>query len=223
MALRAPVARTAYTGLRQIVGPTSEPVSLAELKAQLGLDESSSADDPRLFLLASAAREMIEQYTGLALVSQQWRMTLDRWPGARAPWWDGVREGAITDLHSYGAASWVILPRYPLISVDAVRVFDDADTPATVSVAQTFVIDAQQEPGRMVLRGGATWPVALRSANAIEIDFSAGYAQVPASLKLAVLQVASYLYGHPGDCTAQHAILHSGAQALLGAHQAARL
>lgn len=223
MALRAPIARTAYTGLQRIAGPLSEPVSLAELKAQLGLDESSSADDPRLFLLASAAREMVEQYTGLALMSQQWRMTLDRWPGAKAAWWDGVRQGAISDLHAHGAASWVILPRYPLVSVDAVRVFDDADNAATVSVGQSFVVDTQQTPGRMVLRGGATWPVALRSANAIEIDFTAGYTAVPSSLKLAVLQVASYLYGHPGDCTAEHAILHSGAQAILGAYQVARL
>ena len=223
MALRTPIARTAYTGLQRISGPSSEPVSLAELKAQLGLDESSSADDPRLFLLATAAREMVEQYTGLALMTQQWRITLDRWPGARAAWWDGVQQGALSELEGAGPPAWVILPRYPLVSVDAVRVYDEADNVATVSVAQTFVVDTQQQPGRMVLRNGATWPVALRVVNGIEIDFTSGYTQVPASLKLAVLQVASYLYGHPGDCTAEHAILHSGAQALLGAYKAPRL
>lgn len=223
MALRTPIARTAYTGSTLITAPASEPVSLEELKAQLGLDVASSAQDPRLWLIVTAAREMIERYTGLAIIPQQWRLTLDRWPGSRVQWWDGVRDGAIADVVSSGPPSWIIVPRYPLVSVDAVRVYDDTDTAHTVSVASTFVVDTQQQPGRMVLRNGIAWPVALRVSNAIEIDYTAGYTVVPASLRLAVLQVAAYLYGHPGDCAADDAITMSGADALLSAYKVARL
>ena len=167
---------------------------------------------------------MIEEATGIAMINQTWRLSLDAWPSQRADWWDGVRQGAIADIN--GAPDYVYLPRYPLASIDAVTVYDDAGTPASVVVAETFNVDTYQKPGRMVLRNGATWPIALRNSNAIDVDYIAGFgataASVPPTLRRAVKQVAAYLYSHTGDdCTPDDALGAAGA--LLGAYRVKRI
>lgn len=215
MALRAPLRFSQYRGHEQRVAPTVEPITTAQLKEALVLDSDDSYS--LLDLYITSAREQFEAVTGRALITQEWRMTIDRWPsGGREPWWDGVQQGAISELYAPGRATWVILPRYRLQSVDAITVFDDDGTSSTVTIADTFIVDTQQEPGRLVLKNGATWPVALQRANAIQIDYTAGYgdtaATVPAAIRVALLQFAAFLYGHRGDdCAGENAMRQSGA------------
>jgi len=216
---------TQYRGHRRITPPVTEPVSLTELKAQLRI--SGTAENAELALYIQSAREQIEELTGLALITQSWRLTLDHWPSGRRLWWDGVQQGAIGDIEGGHAYSAVQLPRYRLQAVDEIRVFNEAGTPATVSLAD-FVVDVEQKPGRLVLRSGATWPVALQTANAIEIDYTAGYGDdatdVPAALRLAILQMAASAYQHRGDdCTMADAYNMSGAESIVRAFRVARL
>jgi uncharacterized phiE125 gp8 family phage protein len=58
--------------------PLVEPLSLAEAKAFLRLE--TAEDDPLIAAFISAARLHVETQTGLALVTQSWRMVLDCWP-----------------------------------------------------------------------------------------------------------------------------------------------
>lgn len=215
MALRPPLRFTQYRGHERLVAPAVEPITAAQLKEALGL--ASSDAYTLLDLYITSAREQFEAVTGRALITQEWRMTIDRWPsGHGEPWWDGVQEGAIADVHAPGRLSWVVLPRYRLQSVDTITVFDDDGTSSTVTIADVFITDTQQEPGRLVLKNGATWPVALQRANAIRIDYTAGYgataADVPAAIRVALLQFAAFLYGHRGDdCAGESAMKQSGA------------
>ena len=225
MSLRPSVPLTQHRGHVLETPPAVEPVTAAELRAQLA-ETADGLPDAQADALIAEARELIEQMTGLAFITQTWRMALDHWPGGHQQWWDGVRQMAISELYVPGSLRQVTLPRYPLQSVDAVTVFDDAGNDAAVNISATFDVDVFRRPGRMVLRNGATWPIALRNSNAIEIEYTAGFgangAAVPAVLKRAVKQVAAYLHAHYGDeCVPEDAL--GAARGLLDAYAVARL
>jgi len=216
MALRPRVQYTHYRGHVKTTPPAVEPIQASEVWNQLRLDEDT--DTPLIELYITAAREQCEEVTGRALITQQWRLTLDNWPNQGEPWWDGVKQLPISELRASGRASWVILPRYRLQGVDEIRVFDFDGNAETVPLGQ-FIEDKEQEPGRLVLRSTATWPVALQRANAVEIDYTAGYGDepedVPAALRVALLQMVSTMYEHRGDdCSAVDAMRQSGAKAV---------
>lgn len=223
--LRTVRTYTQYRGHRRIDGPDIEPVTLSELKSQIRI--TGTSEDAQLAIYISAAREQIEEMTGLAMITQQFQLTLDHWPNGRRSWWDGVQEGAIGELEGGNGFNAIQLPRYRLQSVDELRVFDIAGAAQVVSLTD-FVIDTQQQPGRLVLRSNATWPVALQSANSIEIDYTAGFGDtsndVPAPLKLAVMQMASSLYQHRGDeCSVSDAFMISGAHSIVRAFRVKKI
>jgi hypothetical protein len=49
----------------------------------------------------------------------------------------------------------------------------------------------------------------------LEIAYTAGMETIPAAIKYGIMQVATYLYDHRGDCDADDAIRKSGAANLL--------
>lgn len=200
MSLRARIPSAYHRGHVIETAPSVEPVSAAELRDFLR-DTVESLPDSEANALIKEARQLIEQMTGLAFLQQDWRLALDHWPSGRGPWWDGIREGAISEIH--GQPAVLELPRYPLMSVQSVTVYGTDSTPAVVNVASTFDVDRYQQPGRLALRFGQTWPVAMRPTNAIEIVYRAGFgalaSDVPAVLVRAVKQVAAYLHTHRGD------------------------
>ena len=216
MALRSRVQYTHYRGHKRTQEPAAEPVSLDDVKDQLRIEDD--ADDALLSLYIQSAREQCEEVTGLALIEQQWRMTLDQWPGQGEPWWDGVKQMAISELRSSARPFWVILPRYPLIDAESVTTYDQDGDPSTVDLSD-FIVDREQQPGRIVLRSTATWPIALQRANAVEIDYTAGFGpdsdSVPAALRVALMQMVATMYEHRGDdCSAEDAMRRSGALAV---------
>lgn len=192
-----------YRGHVQSTAPSVEPVTADELRDYLretsdGLPDSVAND------LIAEARELIENSTGLSLITQEWTLALDYWPNnSSEPWWDGVRQGSIAELHGGRYAASLGLPRYPLQEVDSVTVYDEASNPTAITVADTFDVDTYRTPGRITLKSGKTWPVALRASNAVIIVYTSGYGDtstdVPAGLRRAVKQVAAYLYSHRGD------------------------
>lgn len=226
MAIRSPVQAYMPRGSTLITAPATEPVSLNDMKAQLQI--TGTADDALLTQYIIDAREEIEQANGMGLIEQEWRVSLDRWPSGKAEWWDGVREGSVGDL--YGPASYVTLalPRYPLMSVDTITVYDENSNATSVVIADTFDVDTYSLPGRLSLKFGATWPVALRANNAIIIEYTVGYgdaaADVPAPIKRAIKQMVAYLYTHRGDdCDPSDAYHASGAAAIMGRYRVTRI
>lgn len=214
MSLRHPVSYSQYRGHEITVQPANEPVTINELKAFIEFPVADTSRDDLMTLLIATARESFELFTGRALITQEWLLTLDRWPGYGEKWWDGVKESALSEIR--GKPGHVYLPRYRLQTVDSVTVYDEGGNSETINVANTFITDTQQEPGRLVLKDSATWPVALQTANAIEIAYTAGYgnaASVPSAIKHALLAMAAYLFEHRGACDADKAFKDSGAMA----------
>lgn len=211
-----------HRGHALVTAPAAEPVTADEFRAHI---RDVDMTDTEAEGWIESARVMIEDKIGVAMISQTWRLALDSWPcGRKDVWWGGWRQGAIGELN--GEPVPVVIPRAPLVTVDTVTVYDDSDGSTAVDVATTFYVDTYANPARLVLRPTATWPYANRDANAIEIVYTAGYgasgASVPAPLRLAVLNVAAYLYSHRGDeCTAADAM--SAASAQLSNYKRARI
>ena len=159
-------------GLVLTSGPATEPVTVAEAKAHLRVDTSN--EDTLIASLILTSRLHVEAALGLALITQSWRLLLDRWPAEK-------------DFE---------LPMRPLQSIDAVRVYR-ADGAATVINADDYIADTASVPPRLV-RTGVIWRQPGRSANGIEIDFTAGFGDaaedVPAPVRQAVLLLIAHWY-----------------------------
>ena len=154
--------------------PEAEPVSLLLAKAHLRVTHDS--EDALIAGLIGAARQEVERGTGLALLTQGWRLVLDDWPA------DGT----------------LLLMRHPVRSVAAVTVYDDAGEP-TVLPASAYAVDALSRPGRVRMLA----PVSVGSPlNGIEVDFSAGFgsagADVPDGLKRAILLLVAHWFEFRG-------------------------
>jgi uncharacterized phiE125 gp8 family phage protein len=177
--------------------------------------------------LIAEARQMIEDLIGLAFITQSWRLSLDRWPGGAEAWWDGVRQMAISELYAPNYMTSVMLPRWPLASITSVTVFDEDSNSQAVTVANTFDVDTYQVPGRLTLKRGSTWPIALRANDAIQIVYVSGYANaaaVPAPMKRALKQLAAFLYTNRGDtCEPADAMQKSGAAGLFDTYRPMRV
>lgn len=221
MALRNAVKLWGHTGQRIKTAPAIEPVTAAQFRAHI-VDDSLSDDEALGWI--SAARELVEANTGLALITQVWEITFDRWPNTGSEWWSGVRDGAISDI--LGDAAVVELPRYPLQDLDAAYSYAPDGTETAIIVATTFDVDTYSTPGRVSVMSGASLPSNLRRRNAIKLEYTAGYgdaaADVPAAIRLGIQQIAGYLYNHRGDGCDPGDALAAG-MSLIGQYSTRRL
>ena len=160
--------------------PAVEPVSLSDAKAWLRAGHGD--EDALIGDLIASARARVEAETGLALITQSWRWTLDAWPSRR--------------LSAGGQA--VSLPLRPLISVEAFRTFN-ADGAATVHDPAEYRIEPG-EPGRLIAVLPFALPQPERAAGGIEIELTAGFGaageDVPAPLREAILRLVADAYSN---------------------------
>lgn len=226
MSLRAAVPLYQPRGLVLVTAPATEPVTASELRTHLRTD-ATELPDAEANALITDARTEIENMTAVAFITQSWRMAIDRWPAGGEAWWDGVREMSITELYNSNTLQSLTLPRWPLASITSVTTYDEASNSTSVTVANVFDVDTYRTPGRLTLKRGQTWPIALRGSNAIEIVYVAGYtnaAAVPSPMKRAVRQLAAFLYSHRGDdCDPAQAYIDSGAQGIMAQYKVARI
>lgn len=218
MALRHTQTLHQNRGNRLQAAPAAEPITAAELKTHLRI--TGTDEDTYITSLIGEARQEIEDITGLAFITQEWKLTLDHWPMAGEKWWDGEVEAHVNTIYEGARSAAVTLPRYPLLTVDTVTVYDESGTSSAVTISDVFDIDVSFLRGRLTRKRGAVWPVALRSSAAIEIEYTSGYGAaataIPAPLKRAVRQMAAYMYSHRGDdCTPLDAYKASGAADIL--------
>lgn len=202
--------------------PAAEPVTLSDAKLHLKIDHA--ADDDVLNRLIKTAREIVEAHTGLALITRTVKLFLDRWPAddaIKGAWWDGMREGVAATF----CRSPIALPLPPLQTLNSIKVYAADDTHQTLPPTQ-YVVDTNGIPARLVFRPDATPPAPARAMAGIEISITCGYgptaADVPATIRQAVLQLVASLYEHRGD-TADIALKRSGAEVLLGSYKKMRI
>jgi len=210
-------------------GPLTEPVLLDELKDHLRLDGSS--EDASLGAYITTARTLVEEYADLTLVDSMLELYLDRWPragksGLDVPWWSGTASGAISLLEQ--VASSALLPVRPVSDITSIAVVA-ADGSESVWAAENYQLSPGLEP-RISLQSGRRWPVPGRKVDGIKITLTAGFGSswnvVPASVRQAILMLASHLYANRGAAEASGsagAVAASGAASLLAPYMRRRL
>ena len=151
--------------LTRITAPVLDPVTQSEVYRHLRLVEDAT-EKAYADAVADVAREYVEQYSGTALLTQTWELTLDEW-------WQGVLE----------------LPYPPLQSVSSIKYIDSDGVEQTLS-ASAYSVTTGDPVGYVQFAADTTVPVARAEAGAIRIRFVSGYtaaADIPASLRQAVL------------------------------------
>ncbi len=190
------------TQSKLVTAPSEDPVTLATVKGFLRIDNSD--DDTLIGALIKAAVKKCEAYTDQKFITQTWDIYFDRFPFREAPnsWWDGVREGIVSDL--YVQAPNLDLPFGPMQSVTALNTYAD-DGVANTFDASNYNVDTVGPFGRISLKMGSIWPpTILRVTNSVQVRAVFGYglaASVPDDIKHAILLTVSKFFENRGDDT----------------------
>lgn len=208
--------------------PSCEPILLDEFKDHLRL--TGSDEDAALGSHITAARSLIEEYAGIALISRQLHLYLDTWPFAKASASgrrrSGIREDVVTELGVPGSA--ISIPVRPVVSVEAIAILAGTGM-ETMWPAENYLLSPGLSP-HLILQRGRRWPVPSFAAGGIKISLTAGFGpdwnHIPATLRQAVLMVASYLYANRGDSAPggdANILVAAGVDSLLIPYRARRL
>jgi uncharacterized phiE125 gp8 family phage protein len=187
--------------LFRISGPEAEPVTLAHAKAELRIDHAS--EDDLIAGLIRAAREEVEQATGLAMIDQTWRLAADHIP----------------------ASGLLRLRRGPVKQILSVTTYGSEGEASLVDPAD-YLLDPLSKPARLHF---SRLPGRLRAMNGIEVDFAAGFGEagtdVPDLLKRAILMLVAHWFEFRASFRAasQPVSWPEGYRRLISAHLQRRL
>ena len=135
-----------------VTPPAYLPVTLLETKAHLRIESSFVSDDAYILALIYSATAAVENITRRALVTQTWRYFLGEWPR-----YDRIK-----------------LPFGRLQSVANVKYKDTDATEYTMDSGE-YIVDADSDPGFVVLGYGETWPSeSLLPSNLFTLSMYAG-------------------------------------------------
>lgn len=149
--------------------PTEEPVTLADMKLHLRVDNND--EDELISALIKAARMWCEGYQGRAYLTQTLTVKFD----------------AFVDC--------LDLPRPPLQSLTITYVDTDGDTQTLSSTY--YSVDTTSEPGRLYLAYNQSWPSTRNDKHAVTVTAVCGWetvAAVPAQIKAAIKLLVAHLY-----------------------------
>jgi len=151
---------------------SNEPISLAEAKSHLRVDTTD--EDADILSIIKAARIYCENFQNRTYITRSRELWLDAWP----------------------EKDRINIPYPPLQSVSSVKYYGTDDTEYTMPATDYFV-DTKNEPGRLVLAYGKSWPsITLRPANGVLITFTAGYGADGSYVPENVIQAMRLLIGH---------------------------
>lgn len=155
-----------------VTAATTEPVTLADLKEQLRVDENT--EDAYLGGLLKAATRHVERIADRQLINATWRLSLDAFP------------------------DWEIrVPRPPLSSVSSITYVNSTGGNTTVA-SSDYNVDTYNEPGRIEPAYNALWPSPRFQNNAVTIQYVAGYGasqgNVPDTYRHAIKMLAGHWY-----------------------------
>jgi uncharacterized phiE125 gp8 family phage protein len=162
-----------------VTAPSSEPVTLEQVKDHLRIVQGDTLQDDYLKRLIKAARQKIEDMTNRKFVTQTWNLYRDNWPGSDD--------------------DYIEIPFAPLQSVASTGVTYTKISGGTTTFSSTaWDDDTVSEPPRVILKTDSSWPTAtLAALNPICIRCVVGYTTpslVPEPLNQAILLLVSHMY-----------------------------
>jgi len=172
-------------------------IGLQEAKDHLRV--TAATEDALIDSLMKSAEAWAEAFTGRALLTQSWDLTLESFP---------------TEIE---------IPKPPLQSITSITYIDTAGASQTLaSTVYQADTSSRMHPGRVKLAVDQVWP-STRSGEyaAVVVRFVAGYPYgvLPEPIRQAMLMVLSHLYDH------REAIAHAQTmiEVPMGAHALAGL
>lgn len=181
--------------LERVTQPEIEPISVAEFVRNVGeFQSAATARQTDIEAKITAAREWAENYTGRALIDQEWLLTLtDQFSTA-----DSVAAPSCSG--AINLSSEILLRRSPVISVVSFKSVDSAGDETEIDAATYELREEDSKWPKLVGLSGASW-----GSGTFRILFRAGYAdqqsspqepvtKIPARIRQAVLLYAEALY-----------------------------
>jgi len=162
--------------LKLTAEPAVEPITLAEARLFLRLEDEAGPEDALLSGLIAAARRQAEIITRRQLITASWELRLDRFPEI------------------------IYLPLPPLQSVTTFKYLDAAGVEKSLTENTHFLVDIYSEPARITPAYGEVWPPIYPVMNAVRLVFKAGYgaagSTVPESIRNWIKAMVATLYEH---------------------------
>lgn len=158
--------------------PTIEPVTLTEAKAHLKVDFTE--EDTLIEMYIAAARDYAEKYCNRALMTQTIVQSINCFPPYRTA--DPYRK--------------IRLYRTPVQELVAIRYVDSEGNDASLDLTKV-VLSKIAIPAVISPKSGENWPTTAIQVGAIEIEYTAGIAdvaKVPPTIKSAVLLLVGEMY-----------------------------
>lgn len=166
-----------------VTAATTEPVSLADARLHLRLSDDETAEDTLIDGLISAAREYAEHYTGRALAQQTLEMALDAFPAVD-------RRAVVVQSDDLS----IVLAQPPVQTVSSITYVDPLGATQTLATS-AYALSQYGESRRVNLAGGATeWPQTKAVADAVQIQYVTGAADVPRAARAAILLLVGHLF-----------------------------
>lgn len=144
--------------LAPLVLPTSEPVTLAQMKTYLKLPSIVTDEDDEIMDVVAAARGWIEKTYDIWIMPQQWELRLQYFPRA-----DRIR-----------------IPKSPIRSVDYLRYTDtgynDFSLQVGTGIGSQVLTRLAKNPAELILPFGAVWPpTILQLDDPVKIGLTGGF------------------------------------------------
>jgi uncharacterized phiE125 gp8 family phage protein len=156
------------------VGPTTEPVTLAEAKAQLRLTSYETSEDTYIEGLIPVCRAWCEAFANRAYCTQ-------------------------TVVARYtGFGHKMVLPLNPVISITSITYIDSNGDTHTVD-ASNYNLDNYSDPAFIYPDYNYTWPTPRQDYNCVTVTYQAGYDADPSDtddVPYPVKQAIKMLVGH---------------------------
>lgn len=170
--------------LINITPPDAEPVTVDDVRLSARLD-ATTFDDQVADLLIPGARMDAEHRLGRKIVTQTVELVLDAFPS-----------GAI-DL---------LLP--DVQSITSIKYLDGDEAQQTVTDTD-YSLDSDNEPCRVILGTGKSWPAVSPVPNAVRVRFVVGYgdspADVPANIRMWIIAHVVQALDNPCGVSAKNA------------------
>ena len=157
-------------GLELVTAPTSEPVQLDTVKSHLNIDDA--AEDSLLESYIAAAREWVERYLDLALITRVLRLNIHQFP-----------------------STWLSLPFPPLGQVSSIKYIDTSGVEQTVSPS-IYQVNNLSIPACVVLLSGESWPLTLSGLNRVKVEYEAGFGSDHSAIPKLIQQALLLTIGH---------------------------
>lgn len=168
--------------IQLIQGPVAEPVTLNDVKLQLGFGPMQDSDrlasqivNEKLRAFTIAARQDCENWTNRVFITQTWQLLRDSFPGHNLRYdWNGYPE--------------IELPKPPFQSVLSFTYIDVAGSPQTLTQDTTYGTNpanpqygyqlergSETQPGRLLPPFARPWPPTRMVPANVIVRFRCGY------------------------------------------------